>query len=69
MALFVPDPFGALVQFQRALDNFRESSWFDDSPSGGGAFPPLNVFSKGDDIVLISEVPGINKRELKIEVK
>lgn len=63
------DPFDALVQFQRALDNFRESSWLDESPSGSGGFPPLNVFSKGDDIVLISEVPGINKRDLKIEVK
>lgn len=69
MALYFTDPFDALVQFQRALDSFRESSWLDDSPSGSGAFPPLNVFSKGDDIVLISEVPGINKRDLKIEVK
>jgi HSP20 family protein len=69
MALFLPDPFGTLVHFQRALDNFRDSSWLDDSLSGSGAFPPLNVFSKGDDIVIISEVPGISKRDLKIEVK
>jgi HSP20 family protein len=69
MALFFPDAFDALVQFQRALDSFRDSTWLDESVSGGGAFPPLNVFSKGDDIVLICEVPGVNKRELQIEVK
>ena len=69
MALYIPNTFDALLQFQRALDAFRDSSWLDDSPSGGGAFPPLNVFSKGDDIVIVSEAPGIRKSDLRIEVK
>jgi HSP20 family protein len=35
MAVF-SDPFGALANFQQALDAFRASSWLDAGPSGGG---------------------------------
>jgi HSP20 family protein len=69
MAMLFPNAFDALLQFQRALDNFRQSEWLDDGPSGGGAFPSLNVFNKGDDVVVISELPGVRKSDLRIEVK
>jgi len=59
MAFFYSSPFDALLEFQRALDAYRGSGWLDDSFSGSGAFPPLNVFAKGDDIVLVTEVPGV----------
>ena len=67
MAIF-SDPFDALWSFQQALDAFHESSWLDAGPSGGGAYPPMNVFRKGDDFVVIAEVPGIKKSELEIQV-
>jgi HSP20 family protein len=54
---------------QQALDTFRASSWLDSSPSGSGAYPPLNVFRKGDDLVVITELPGIRKENLQIQVK
>jgi len=38
-------------------------------PSGTGAYPPLNVFRKGDDFVAIIEVPGIGKADLEVQVK
>jgi HSP20 family protein len=69
MAMLYPDPFEALAQFQRALDSFRTSGWLDAGPSGGGAYPPLNVFRKGDDIVIVTEVPGVRKDDLQIQVK
>jgi HSP20 family protein len=69
MALLFQDPFETLFQFQQALDSLRASSWLDASPSGSGGYPPLNVFSKGDDIVIIAEVPGVQKSELQIQVK
>ena len=58
MAIF-SDPFDALSSFQQALDAFHESSWLDAGPSGGGAYPPMNVFRKGDDFVVITEIPGV----------
>jgi HSP20 family protein len=69
MAMLFPDPFDALVQFQRALDDFRSSGWLDAGPSGSGTYPPLNVFHQGDDIVIITEVPGVRKEDLQIQVK
>jgi HSP20 family protein len=68
MALF-PDPFDALSSLQQALDTFRSSGWLASGPSGGGSYPPVNVFRKGDDFIVITEVPGINKSNLEVQVK
>ena len=69
MAMLLSDPFDALLQFQQALDSFRTSGWLGAGPSAGGAYPPLNVFRKGDDIVVITEVPGVRKEDLQVQVK
>ena len=63
------DPFEQLRDFQRALDSFRSSGWLGSGLSAGGAYPPINVFRKGDDIVAIVEVPGVRKSDLDIRVE
>src|ERR687886_1189400 len=68
MALF-PSSFDTLLGLQQALDAFRTSGWLDAGPSGGGAYPPLNVFRKGEDFVVIAEVPGVRKADLELQVK
>ena len=68
MAL-IPDPFNPVLGLQEALEAFRASGWLQSGPSGGGSYPPLNIFRKGDDLVLIAEVPGISKSEVDIQVK
>ncbi|HET7883681.1 MAG TPA: Hsp20/alpha crystallin family protein [Acetobacteraceae bacterium] len=68
MALFA-DPFDALSSLQQALDTFRTSGWLSSGPSGTGSYPPLNVFRKGDDFVIITEIPGVNKSDLEVQVK
>ena len=68
MALFA-DAFDALSSLQQTLDSFRASSWLTTGPSGGGSYPPMNVFRKGDDFILIAEVPGIQKSDLTVQVK
>ena len=68
MAVFT-DPLDALSSFQQALDAFRTSSWLDAGLSGGGAYPPVNVFRKGDDFIIIAEVPGVKKSEIDVQVK
>jgi HSP20 family protein len=69
MAVFLPDPFGTLSELQEALDALRASSWLGSSPSGTGAYPPVNVFRKGDDFILIAELPGVKKSDLEIQIK
>ena len=68
MALFA-DPFNALAGLQQAMEDFRASSWLTSGPSGGGSYPPMNVFRKNDDFIIIAEVPGIRKSDLTIQVK
>ena len=68
MTLF-SSPFDALLGLQQALDAFRASGWLDAGPNGGGAYPPVNVFRKGDDVAVIAEVPGVRKSDLDVQVK
>ncbi|MDD5036854.1 MAG: Hsp20/alpha crystallin family protein [Methylococcaceae bacterium] len=63
------DPFEALLGFQQALDSFRSSNWLSSGLSGDGSFPPMNIFKKGDDFILIAEVPGISKSDLNVQIK
>jgi HSP20 family protein len=68
MALY-SSVFDTLLGLQEALDAFRTSSWLDAGVSGSGAFPPVNVFRKGDDYAIVAEVPGIQKSDLDLQVK
>jgi len=69
MALLYTDPFETLFQFQNALEQLRSSNWLQASPSGSGSYPPINVFRKGEDVVVVLEVPGVRKADLRIEAK
>lgn len=69
MAFLYSDPFETLFQFQNSLDQLRSSNWLQAGPSGAGGYPPMNVFRKGEDIVIVIEVPGVRKADLRIEAK
>jgi HSP20 family protein len=68
MAVFT-DPFDALAEFQQALDAYRTSNWLDAGLSGAGAYPPVNVFRKGDDFIIITEIAGVKKSDIDVQVK
>jgi HSP20 family protein len=63
------NPLDALFDFQRALESRLESGWLDGSTGGTGAYPPINVFQQGDNLVAIIELAGVNKSELEIQAK
>ena len=65
----IPSPFSPLLNLQQALDTFRTSGWLDAGPSGRGAYPPINIFRKGDDFALVAEVPGVKKSDLEVQIK
>jgi HSP20 family protein len=62
-------PLDALVHLQRALDARLDSDWLRGATGGTGAFPPINVFQQGDNLVAILEIPGVDKADLEIQVK
>ncbi len=63
------DALDALFDFQRALEARLESDWLRGTTAGTGAFPPINVFQQGDNLVAILELPGVNKSDLEIQAK
>ena len=69
MVYRIVDPFGALRDFQRALDSTRRSNWLGTGTAGSGAFPAVNVFTKGEDCVIVAELPGVNKSDITVDVK
>ncbi len=69
MVLRMRDPFATLLAVQRAMDNAMRNDWFGSRTSGRGAFPPVNVFSEGDDYVVVAEMPGVKKEDLDVQVK
>lgn len=69
MALVLSHPFESLVQFQQELDALRSSDWLGSGPSSRGSYPPVNVFRKGDDLVLIAELPGVVRDQVQVQIK
>ena len=68
MARLFMDPFESLFDLQRSLDAFRTSDWLSRGLSGHGAYPPLNVFRQGHDLVVIAELPGVSRDDVDIQV-
>jgi len=62
------DPFEALLEIQRAMEESRHSDWFGQSTTSRGAFPPVNVFQQGDDLVVVAEIPGVAREGLEVSV-
>ena len=69
MVYRIVDPFSALREFQQELDSTRQSNWFGRGTAGPGTFPAVNVFSKGDDCVIVAELPGVKKGDIDINIK
>ena len=63
------DPLDAIFALQRALDARIASDWMGRGTAAMGSFPPANIFQKGEDLVAIVELPGIDKNDLEIEAK
>lgn len=63
------DPFRALFDLQKAVDQRRRSNWLRNATTARGSYPPINMFQKGDDFVAIIELAGIDKSDLDVQAK
>lgn len=68
MSTRILDPFGALSGLQRALDASKRGDWLNPSTSSRGGFPLIDVFRRGDDYVVMCELPGVAKSSLELEI-
>ena len=63
------DPMNALQRLQEELERvFENPMGFDLGASGRGVFPPVNVLSDKEGLIVRLEVPGISPENLSIEV-
>jgi HSP20 family protein len=69
MVIRMRDPFATLAAIQRAMDNTMGSDWFGSRTAGAGTYPPVNVFSEGEDFVVVAELPGVKKQDLDVQVR
>ncbi len=69
MIVRMTDPLETLMSLQRAMDATRSSDWFGTTTTGRGSFPPINVFRKGEDFVVVAEMPGVARADMDVEVK
>ena len=69
MARVFADPFATLLNLQRSLEASLASDWLARGPSSAGAYPPLNVFRQCDNLVVITELPGIQHEDVEIQVQ
>jgi HSP20 family protein len=69
MSITYGDPFDSLLNLQRALEARRTNEWLQDSTTSMGPFPPINVFQRGDDLVAVVELAGVNKSDLEVQVR
>jgi HSP20 family protein len=63
------EQLNALLTLQRALDRSLDSDWLRGSTTGGGTFPPINIFQQGEDFVALVELPGVSKDAVEIQAK
>ena len=69
MIMRMTDPFQALLALQRELDSAYRSDWFGSGTTSAGSYPLINVFRKGEDFVVVAELPGVNKADLDVQIK
>jgi HSP20 family protein len=66
MALVYCDPFEVL---QRELERMVDAAFGPVGRAGGGLYPPVNVFDRGDAYVVKAEVPGVSPDKIEIQVE
>lgn len=58
-----------LLALQEAMDLAQNPAFFESATTSTGVYPPVNIFKKNEDLVLVTELPGVKKEDLNIEVK
>ena len=61
-------PLSNLLRLQRALAGARTGNLLDPGTSSSGTFPPINVFQDKEDYVVVSEIPGVAKDDIDVQV-
>jgi len=53
---------GLDIAIQRAVEQARGTNFFQAGTTGRGVYPFINLYEKEGDVVLATELPGVQKR-------
>ncbi|GAX61827.1 small heat shock protein [Candidatus Scalindua japonica] len=67
--MLLPGALETLLGLQEAMDRSFNTGFFDSATTSRGVNPPVNIFEKDGEMVLVAELPGVKKEDLNIEVK
>ena len=59
------DPFREMAQWSREMNHLLNE--VPDQPASCGVFPPINLYDRGEALMLRSEIPGIDPSTLDIQ--
>lgn len=57
------------LAIQKAVAQARDTNFFQTGVTGRGVYPFINLFEADGDLMLVTELPGIKKEELTLEVR
>jgi HSP20 family protein len=70
MAVTRWDPVRDLIQLQSRLNTvFGQNQVRGDDEAYGAWSPPVDIFEKGDDLVLHVELPGVSREDIDVRVQ
>jgi len=63
------DPFGVLRNMQRELERLTGRAGPGDARHvGGGSYPPVNVLSSADEIIVQCELAGVKREDVDVSI-
>ena len=60
---------GLDIAIQKAVEQARDTNFFEASTTGRGVYPFINLFEKEGDLVLAAELPGVKKEDVNIKLE
>ena len=67
--LLLPRTLEALLGMQETMDRPLNTGFFDHETTCRSVYPLINIYEKNEDFVLVAELPGVKKENLKVEIK
>lgn len=58
-----------LLTLQKAMDQAKNAEYFGTSTTSSGGHPPINIFEKEGVYMVLAELPGLQKEDIKVEIK
>lgn len=69
MAIVKWDPFKDLIAIQERINKIFDENIYQEQPQNKGEFvPPVDVFEKENEIVILVDLPGVNEEDIEVQV-